>query len=195
MTSDDRTVPPVTFGTPFYFLRHGETVFNRERRFQGQLDAELSDLGRKQAAAAADVFARQSVKTIVSSPLRRAHDTALSVAERVGADVVTDPDLMECSLGIYEGQPYADWLADYWDGNYAPEGGEDFWQFRRRVVPALARHAASGENVLIVAHGGLWRALRSLYTIVPDMDRMPNALPLLLSPGEDMWGADILSDD
>ena len=65
-------------------LRHGQTEYNAGSRMQGQLDTDLSDLGREQAVAAAEVLAKRQPLLIVSSDLRRALDTAVSLGERVG---------------------------------------------------------------------------------------------------------------
>ncbi len=172
---------------PFYFLRHGETPFNRERRFQGQSDVPLNDLGVEQAEQAARDLAGEPIKRIVSSPLRRARHTADLVAAVLGVAVEEDPDLMECHLGIYQGRPYEPWLPDYWTGNFAPEGGEDFWQFRARVWPAMQRAVAGGKGTLLVAHGGLWIAARSFVMMEPNVKRLPNALPLYIEPRQADW--------
>ena len=69
-------------------LRHGQTEFNAGSRMQGQLDTVLSDLGRDQAVAAAEVLAKRQPLLIVSSDLRRALDTAESLGERSGLPVI-----------------------------------------------------------------------------------------------------------
>ena len=65
-------------------LRHGQTEYNAGNRMQGQLDTELTDLGRDQAVAAAEVLAKRQPLVIVSSDLRRALDTAVALGERSG---------------------------------------------------------------------------------------------------------------
>ncbi|MEO1192204.1 MAG: histidine phosphatase family protein [Pseudomonadota bacterium] len=179
--------PEVVFEQPFYFLRHGETTYNREGRFQGQRDTPLSELGEEQALAAAKVLAQEPIKRLIASPLQRARVTAEAVAARTGLAIETDPELMECHLGVHQGNLYEPWLPDYWAGRYRPEGGEDFWQFRARVLPALARAAALGPDCLIVAHGGLWLAARSVFRLEPDIKAMPNALPLRVVPDGRTW--------
>ncbi len=187
--------PAEAFTRPFYFLRHGETHFNRERRFQGQTDAPLSPLGFEQAAAAAGVLAGEPIKRIVSSSLSRAFDTAEAVAARLGLAVEADPLLMECHLGVHQGQLYQPWITDYWAGSYAPEGGEDFWQFRARVWPALSRVVEAGPDTLVVAHGGLWFAARTLVRLDPDIRAMPNALPVRVVPEGEVWRVTLLGEE
>ncbi|GMG84734.1 histidine phosphatase family protein [Paralimibaculum aggregatum] len=176
----------VRFAHPFWFLRHGETVYNRDRRLQGQRDTALSPLGRRQAEAAAETLAGAPIRRIVASPLQRARITAETVAARHRLGVETDAALMECHLGIHEGEAYPPWMPDYWQGRFAPEGGESFAAFRDRVWPAMAR-AAAAPGTLIVVHGGLWYAARSLVRMVPDIASMPNCLPLRVRPEGAAW--------
>ncbi|MEL6479719.1 MAG: histidine phosphatase family protein [Pseudomonadota bacterium] len=183
------------FPHPFFFLRHGETDYNHARRFQGQTDSQLNATGLAQAARAAETLRDQPISAIVASPLSRARITAETVAAARGETIATDPELMECHLGIHQGEPYQDWLPDYWKGDYAPEGGEDFWQFRARVVPAMRRIVAEGPNRLIVAHGGLWYAARSLFAMEPDIDRMPNAMALYIQPDGARWQVALIGED
>ncbi|MEX3770870.1 glucosyl-3-phosphoglycerate phosphatase, partial [Mycolicibacterium fortuitum] len=80
-------------------LRHGQTEYNAGSRMQGQLDTELSDLGRDQAAAAAEVLAKRQPLLIVSSDLKRALDTAMTLGDRAGISVQIDKRLRETHLG------------------------------------------------------------------------------------------------
>ena len=84
-------------------LRHGQTEYNAGSRMQGQLDTELSDLGRDQAVAAAEVLAKRQPLVIVSSDLRRALDTAVALGERAGMPVLVDTRLRETHLGDWQG--------------------------------------------------------------------------------------------
>lgn len=84
-------------------LRHGQTEYNAGSRMQGQLDTDLSDLGRDQAAAAAEVLAKRQPLLIVSSDLRRALDTAETLGTRAGVAVAVDKRLRETHLGDWQG--------------------------------------------------------------------------------------------
>ncbi|EUA33242.1 histidine phosphatase super family protein [Mycobacterium xenopi 4042] len=88
-------------------LRHGQTAFNLDTRMQGQLDTELSDLGRAQAVAAAEVLGKRQPLLIVSSDLRRAYDTAVVLAERTGLQPRVDARLRETHLGDWQGMTHA----------------------------------------------------------------------------------------
>ncbi|UUO03496.1 histidine phosphatase family protein, partial [Mycolicibacterium novocastrense] len=84
-------------------LRHGQTEYNAGSRMQGQLDTDLSDLGRHQAVAAAEVLAKRRPLAIVSSDLRRALDTAVVLGEHAGMPVIADIRLRETHLGEWQG--------------------------------------------------------------------------------------------
>lgn len=180
------------FQHPFYFLRHGETGWNRERRTQGQLDSRLNDTGRAQARRAAEALRGEPVARIVASPLSRARDTAQAVAEVLGLEVTTDPGLMECHLGDHQGRPHGPWLAEYFRGEYVPPNGETFDDFCTRTWVAMRRAVALGPNTLIVAHGGLWVSARRHVAVEPDQARMPNALPLRITPEPGRWRHSII---
>ncbi|WP_262028087.1 histidine phosphatase family protein [Microvirga sp. Mcv34] len=145
-------------------VRHGETLWNAERRLQGHADAPLSPRGIEQARRAAMFFAGGPAPSyIVSSDLRRARHTA----ELLGfAEFSTDERLREMDLGDWAGQwieqieasdrgAYRDWRL----GLYTPPGGEEWLPFRERVSAAM--HAAidhADGDVVIVAHEGVVRA-------------------------------------
>lgn len=177
----------MAFAHPFYFLRHGETHWNAAGTTQGQLCAGLNETGREQARKAAEALAREPIARIVASPLDRAHETARIVAAPHGLEVETDDALMECHLGEHQGGPHGAWLGEYFQGAYDPPGGETFTAFCDRVWAAMQRAVARGPNTLIVAHGGLWIAARTRVTVDPDLPRMPNCLPLHVSPGPRLW--------
>ena len=89
-------------------LRHGQTDFNAGSRMQGQLDSALTELGRAQAVAAAEVLGKLQPLLIVSSDLRRAYDTALRLGERTGLEVRVDRRLRETHLGDWEGMTHTE---------------------------------------------------------------------------------------
>lgn len=166
-------------------LRHGQTGYNATRRMQGQLDTELSDLGRKQAAAVAEAMAALNPFAIVSSDLRRAYDTAVAVADRAGLPVEIDARLRETHLGQWQGLTHSDvdaigpgarsaWRAD---ATWAPPEGESRVDVARRSVPVveelLDKHEQWGdEPIVLVAHGGLIAALTAALLDLP-VDRWP----------------------
>ena len=157
-------------------VRHGETAWNVDARIQGQLDIPLNLKGRWQAQRVARALAgRGPVAAVYSSDLSRARDTARSIAEATGLEVVTEPGLRERAFGGFEGQTFteleASWPAQTtrWrqrDPDWTPPGGESLTCVRDRVVQithALAqRHI--GEQIVLVSHGGVLDALHRAAT-------------------------------
>jgi broad specificity phosphatase PhoE/ribonuclease HI len=134
--------------TTTLLLRHGQTPLSAERRFAGRGDIPLTDIGRRQAAAAAARLAeRGGIDVIVTSPLRRTRRTAEAVAETTGAPVVVEDDLVETDFGTWEGLSFA-------EAGEAPPDGESFAAAGRRVLGALDRLLAAypEQTLLIVSH-------------------------------------------
>ncbi|OBF16765.1 bifunctional RNase H/acid phosphatase [Mycobacterium sp. ACS4331] len=149
--------------TRFLLLRHGQTELSVERRYSGRGNPELTDLGRRQAEAAAAYLARRGgISAVISSPLQRAHDTATAAAKALGLTVAVDDDLIETDFGSWEGKTFAEaheadpdvhtrWLRDT---SVTPPGGESFDDVHTRVRRARNRIIAEhGEStVLVVSH-------------------------------------------
>ncbi|ORB76058.1 glucosyl-3-phosphoglycerate phosphatase [Mycobacterium scrofulaceum] len=166
-------------------LRHGQTEFNAGSRMQGQLDSQLSELGRAQALAAAEVLGKLQPLLIVSSDLHRAYDTAVRLGERTGLPIRVDPRLRETHLGDWQGLTHTEVdaqapgarLAWREDATWAPHGGESRVDVAARSVP-LVGELVSGEAewgdpqhadrpVVLVAHGGLIAALSAALLRLP----------------------------
>ena len=160
--------------------RHGQTAWNAQRRFQGQLDVELDDLGRAQAARAAALLAGFSPSAIVSSDLVRARETAQALADVTRLPVSTDPRLREIDVGVWQGLTFdevserfpaeaASWR-DGGDGRRG--GGENLIEVGARAVAAVddaLLSLADGSTLVVVTHGAAGRA------IVASMIGLPTA--------------------
>src|SRR5258708_4300999 len=166
---------------PFWYLRHGETDWNRQGLSQGNIDIPLNELGLAQAREAAVRLRNRGITSIVASPLSRARVTAEIVGEALGLDVTIEPDLREVSWGVHEGQPLAEWFHDWVAGHVTPEGAESFAGLRRRVVGGLNRAVGQPPAVLIVAHGGVFRAIRSAMNLEMS-GRTRNCVPMWCEP-------------
>jgi probable phosphoglycerate mutase len=170
-------------------LRHGQTEWNADSRMQGQLDADLTDLGRVQAVAAAEVLAKRQPLTVVSSDLRRASETAAALGERTGLEVHVDTRLRETHLGDWQGLTHAEVdamapgarLAWRDDARLAPHGGESRVDVADRSMPLVAELVAEQSEwgrdepdrpVVLVAHGGLIAALSAALLNLP-VDNWP----------------------
>jgi broad specificity phosphatase PhoE len=177
---------------PFWYLRHGETDWNAQGLSQGNVDIPLNPTGLAQARSAAVRLRNRGIATIVSSPLSRARVTAEIAAEALSLPVQVEDDLREVRFGAQEGQPMSDWFPHWVAGNFTPEGAESFAELRQRAVIAVNRSIACPPAVLVVAHGALFRALRTAMGIEP-LIRTPNAVPIWCeppSPGETAWKLD-----
>lgn len=173
----------------FWFLRHGETDWNARNLSQGNIDIPLNEVGRAQAVTAANLLRTRGIHSIVASPLSRALDTANVAAEAIGCEVELEPELREVAFGEQEGQPMGPWYDDWIAGGYTPAGAELFADLRARAVRALNRALERQSPVLVVAHGGLFRAVRAEMGLEPNI-RTPNATPFFCEPGRaktDPW--------
>lgn len=180
--------------TPFYFLRHGQTQWNKDKIIQGQADSQLNDEGRAQALRAAEVLKTEPIERIIASPLSRTRHTAEAVAAQNGLEIIYDDDLMECHLGDHQGEPYGDWIPDYWAGKYVPPNGESFQVFCERVWGAMQNAINLGPNTLIVAHGGLWIAAQEFVALEPPMRLPQNALPMAVLQNGEIWSFSVLGE-
>lgn len=156
--------------TTLLLARHGESDWNRSKRWQGFADRPLTDLGWQQARELADRLDDTELDAVYSSDLQRARETAEAVARPRGLEVKTMTDLREVDVGSWSGltraeaearfpEAYARWLR----GGEGWEDGESYDQLRDRVVRAI-RHIAAGHEggrVLVVAHGGTIRAVHA----------------------------------
>lgn len=153
-------------GRQVLLLRHGQTGWNVEGRFQGQADIELDDVGRRQAERAAGELARLSPSAIVSSDLQRAVDTALPLGRLTGQPVTADVRLREVHAGRWQGmrapdiaEAFPELLAAWRAGaDVRPGGdGERRVEVGARVAEAVREYAAAlpGDGLLVVVtHGG-----------------------------------------
>jgi probable phosphoglycerate mutase len=184
--------------TELIVIRHGETDWNRQHRFQGQIDVPLNALGLEQARRLGQRLAGEPIDLLVVSDLQRARQTAQAVADAQGRmprvtplmAPLIEPLWREQGFGILEGLDvptirsrhadlWAQWLRH--EADYAlPQGGESNAVFHARVMQALravvAAHA--GARVAVVTHGGvldmLWRNAQALPLSGPRACEIPN---------------------
>ena len=190
-------------------VRHGETEWNTEGRRQGHLDSTLTAKGRAQAEALAQRFNPESCSAIYSSDLGRAFETARTIAEKTGHEVVADERLRERNLGIFQGldgdeirKRYPTEYEEHRNGgaDHAVPMGESFRQQTERNMSCLEelakRHA--GEIIMVVTHGGVLSALfRHTLDISLDAPRrfsFKNASVNLFRFQDGTWGLETWGD-
>lgn len=180
--------------TELILIRHGETDWNRELRFQGQMDVPLNAVGLEQARRVAGRLAGEAVDHLVSSDLIRTRQTAQPVLAQLlpqlHIDNLTDAGLREQHFGVVEGmrsqdverdhaEAWAHWRTFHADAGMP--GGETTRQFHARVTAALHRIAAAypRQRLVVVTHGGVldmvWRTASGQGLSGPRESHIPNA--------------------
>jgi probable phosphoglycerate mutase len=160
--------------------RHGRTSWNADRRFQGQTDISLDDVGREQAANAARLLTGLKPTAIISSDLERAADTAAELSTLTGIPVRIDERLRETYAGDWEGMVWGDIESRYandiarWvsDPYLRPGGGETRVEVAARMTAAISEALAElgpDGTLVVTTHGGAARAgLGALLELPPE---------------------------
>jgi probable phosphoglycerate mutase len=138
------------------FCRHGETAPNRQGLLLGRADPPLTPTGIEQAARMGERLAPERVTAVLSSPLRRARDTAAAIAATTGCRVEVDERLVEIHYGEWDGRSFADLppdLVDQWhaDPAFTPPGGESLVDVQARMATTTADLLARAGDGTIVA--------------------------------------------
>ena len=156
-----------------YLVRHGETEWNKEGRYYGHEDVGLSEEGFKQAKNLGEYMKKISFDKVISSPLRRAVDTARKLTNQ---SFVTDQRLMEQNFGLFEGKTYKELMMEFpkelkeWNENhelYCLPEGESFLDVRSRVDSFLKDLSVEKGKILIVAHKGTFGHMLAVMMNLP----------------------------
>ncbi len=151
--------------TPFYMIRHGESTANLGQFASGHVDVPLTEKGLEQARSAALIVAALPIKPtiIIHSHLQRARNTALIINEKLGLEMIEDPNIAEQHYGEWEGVSWEHSRQPIRDGIDPPKG-ETHAAFHERVRQTVEKYVTSyPEPVLFVCHGGVFRAFGALY--------------------------------
>lgn len=169
-------------------VRHGETDWNLERRWQGRTGVALNETGRRQARAAVDLLQDRPWQWMITSPQLRAKETGALIRAGLGElPTDTDPDLVERDYGAADGMLSAEAKRRWPDGNFPESESNDL--VGQRGAAALRRIAEMRSAPgIVVAHGGLLRvAINELCGI--EAPRIINGSVSLLRPEEGRWQA------
>lgn len=150
-----------------YFIRHGETDYNKEKRLQGGLDTRLNDIGKEQALKASEEIADLDIDVIISSPQKRAVDTAEIIASKIKKEIVIDENLRERSFGVLQGMLFSDIFDRHpqffeiiksESANHI-EGIESISEIENRVFNVIdsLKKKYKSKKVLLVSHGATAR--------------------------------------
>lgn len=159
-----------------YLLRHGETELNASGCLRGGVDVDLNAVGRRQADDLARLFQAVTLQRVISSPLRRARQTAEPTARAMGLNVEVDDALNDRDFGAWAGERQHDVEAQFGSLDAAP--GVESWQaLGQRVHKAFLQIAATLDSkpIIIVGHDAVNRAL--LHALAPDLAHVPRDIP------------------
>lgn len=145
-----------------YFIRHGETDYNKKHIMQGWLDIPLNETGLTQAEEAKQICKNLQIDLIYSSPLLRAKQTAEKINEVHKLQIIFDDRLKEICFGSVQGECRDDWSEEKKQDVFSnPEkyGAETLQQLYDRVTNFFREIENIDKNILIVSHGGVYRAI------------------------------------
>jgi len=152
-----------------YLIRHGQTEWNRQNRYQGWSDVPLNDTGKQQAREVGKVFADNAPAVIYTSELVRAEETAGIIGSMSNIPVKKTGKLNELSFGEWEGRTHEEIARDYpsyWErlrknpGDFRAPGGESVQELHTRVGTIWRTiREDSASPIIVVAHGGTLRTL------------------------------------
>ncbi len=173
----------------FILIRHGETPWTKERRYQGSADTTLTKEGERQIKRFVTAVRRYDPDLIFSSSLKRAKQSANILAYPLGKRLKIDQRLNELSFGVWEGKT-ADELVQENDPAFAqwikgeiftPEGGESIISFEKRVTSFIndCRKKHDNKKMIIVTHGGV---IRMFIKVILDLP-VKNLFQFRIDPG------------
>lgn len=172
---------------PFYFIRHGETDWNKEYRAMGHTDIPLNQNGLEQAVLAAELLKDIQFDCIISSPLRRALKTAQIIAEKRDTAVQIVDEFKECFFGVLEGTNLLfDPRVQGWEKGARVEDVEHYHDFSNRVIQALVFALSGSKTPLIVSHGGVYRIIQSALGL--PHHGLKNCVPVFHNPVKQLDG-------
>lgn len=150
-----------------YFVRHGETTWNAEKKLCGVTDVELTETGHEQAIMTGELIKERGYKAdcILYSPLKRAANTAMHIAEITGIPAKEEPRLVEQSFGIWEGTARKGGGFDSAKKHSCSrfETGESLLHVAQRIYNLLDELKEDNKTYILVGHNGLSRVIRSYF--------------------------------
>ena len=187
--------------TRVILARHGETIWNRERKFQGNKNSDLTETGISQAAETGRLLKNVHIDSVYSSPLKRAYNTAEIISGKRNLDIIKRENLREIFLGPWEGKTmeqieisYPEEYEYFWKkpDKFSISGAETFYELQKRIVAEINNiiNENIGKTVLIVSH---WIAIKTAAAYYKSIDieslnclfNLPNGKFLVMIKGKE----------
>ncbi len=170
----------------FYLVRHGETELNRQQRcVGGKTDVPLNEHGINQAKALKSLISRLDIQHVVTSPMKRAMQTADLITK---TPLTIEKDLREWEIGIFEEKPLQDFLsftADHPHEKPLPQGESKKAFFQRVMNVVLRLLSVHKDNLLIVAHGGIYWSILDGFNL--PYDHLENGTAVVFEREGNLW--------
>lgn len=154
-----------------YFVRHGETEYNKQGRSQGRADIPLNNRGISQAKQIAEKLKNINIDIIYSSPLSRAINTAQIINKYHNADIKIDERINHYDVGERQGKLFAKWPEEKkqeYIKNPEKHGAENYQHFYDRVADFYKTIENQEKDILIVSHGGVYLNLYRYFNNITD---------------------------
>lgn len=188
--------------TQITIIRHGETHWNLEQKYQGQLDSDLTGKGIRQVKKTAQLLKNKPFDVFYSSDLGRAVESAEILNHDLNLDITLCPELRERNFGVIQGmsketiaQQYPELYRqlNFHNVNFSVDDGETFQAFYERVIKSMVHIEKQnrGQRILIMAHGGilncLFRYINDIPLEAPRRFSIPNGGINAFTVNEDTW--------
>ncbi len=173
---------------PFFYIRHGQTDWNAQKRYQGRIDIPLNPTGEQQAQDAVAGLTGHGITHIFTSPLKRARRTADIINAALNLPITEIDALQECNFGVMEGtKRTGESFSSKWRDGHTPEDAETYPEFTARVFTALNQVLSHDGLPLIVAHGAVFWPIHEITGILLE-GTLPNARAIHVHPSGDAAG-------
>lgn len=161
--------------TKLLIIRHGQSMANLEDIFAGHYDAELSELGHRQAEKTAEFIAdNYDVDSIYASDLSRAYNTAKHLSDKIGIPIVKESEIREIQCGEWDGKKFSDLAIEYYEsyhtwiydiGKASCPGGESVVELSKRIMSAVDKIISenNGKTVVIATHATPIRVMQTVW--------------------------------
>ena len=165
----------------FYFMRHGETLWNIKNKLMGQVDIPMNEQGVHQSYIAGKIMQKIPFDHIICSPLMRTLKTAEIIASITNKPIIKSNEFSGCNWGAFAGKkPSLTWYQAWVGGSQNP-GGESYEQLKTRIIEGLKKALMIPGLPLILGHGGGYSIIQKELSL-PNIGHIPTCRPIFHSP-------------